>query len=415
MRKRRALVSCGRQALLGLAAALLAVAVSGASASGEPPRLLRVARVTGSTVEEPTLAGREIVWGEDRRDGSISVRATRVGGVARTLFRAARPAVPSDASNDPSFRVSVAHLIGQIAGSRSRIAFLRLATLVKEPRCRPGCGASTLFEPLFNELWIQASGGHVRRIAGGVPTQQGPGCRRIRPTAIDLSGVNVLYAERIETCQGDAADSFRESRLILVAGRSPAQLILRSQAPLGPVAIAGRFAAWGSDVDSEPGFRSGREAMVTVYDLKSRRVLYRVGAGALQSSGSLSFDLQPNGTIAIAAIRMASGCLPAMVAWASRAAPRPHVLRVGAVGTYLRIAQNLILLSAPDVSCGHVARLTLVNLQGRLTRLASFSDSSNPPAFLNPEVDFDGHRFAIAVTRSGPPQDTTSIYLGRAP
>jgi hypothetical protein len=407
------LISRLRLGPVAAAVLLLGLAVSGARAGGESPRLLRVARVTGSTVAQPTLAGREIVWGEDAQDGSIAVRATEVGGTVRTLFRAKRPVVPPDAT-DASFRYKVAHVIGPIAGSSSRIAFLRLATLVEEPRCRPACGAPTLFEPLFNELWIGSRSGDYRRLAGGPPNEQGSSCRRVRPTAIDVAGSRILYAERVEACEGDAG-AFRESRLMLVSGRGRPQLILRSRAPLAPVAIAGHFAAWGSDVRSEPGFRPETPATVTVYDLERRRILYRVGADALRSTGSLSFDLQPNGTIAIAAIGRESSCLPAVVAWASLAAPRPHVLRVRAAGTYLHVARNLILLSASGESCGHVAQLSLADLEGRVTRLASFSDASSPPAFLNPELDFDGRRFTIAVARTGRPQEITSIYIGAVP
>jgi hypothetical protein len=409
--RRGSLVS-DKRVLLALPVALLVASGGGASASGSGSRLVQVARVAGATVTAPTLAWSKIAWGERKSDGSISIRARGTSGAIRTLFGAKQPAVPGDAAGDPSFKITVTQEIGEIAGSPSRIAFLRTATLVKDPRCRPGCGAPTLFEPLFSELWMATPGRHFRRVAGGAPRRSGPLCRRIRPTAIDLSGSRLLYAERVETCQGDAAATFRESRLILVREGSRQQLLSRTKAPLGPVAIAGRFAAWGSDVRSEPGFRASRQATITVYDLESRRVSYQISADDLRSTGSLGFDLQPDGTIAIAAIPRRSGCSTPIVAWASRASPKPHVLRLTAMATYLRIARNRILVATPDISCGHVARLTLVSLEGQIRSLASFSDSSNPPLFLSPETDFDGHRFVIAVTRAGSARPVTAIYLG---
>jgi hypothetical protein len=412
LRKCRSLVF-GRRVSLALAIALLLLSGAGANAEGSTPRLLQVARVTGATVTAPTLVGNEIVWGEETNDGAISIRARGASETARTLFRARLPDVPDDAANDSFFKVTVAQVIGEIAGSPSRVAFLRLVTLVKEPRCRPGCGAPTIFEPLFSELWTGAPDGHFRRVAGGAPTRLGPLCRRIRPTAIDLSGSRLLFAERVESCQGDATAAFRESRLVLARGGSPQQLLLRSKAPISPVATAGRFAAWGSNVRSEPAFRESRPALVTVYDLERRRVSYRISADELKSTGSLSFDLQSNGTIAVAAMPRRSSCPTPVVSWASRASPKPHVLRVTALATYLRIARNRILLSTPDISCGHVARLELVSLDGRVSRLASFSNSSHPPLSLSPEVDFDGHRFVLAVTRAGSSRGVTSIYLGR--
>lgn len=399
-----------RIASLGAAAALLALALGGARAAAGPARLVQVARVPARTVEAPTLSGPDVLWGEDRSDGSIWIRAARVGGAVRTLFRAPRPAVPDDAETDRSFRVSVAQVVGAIAASPSRSAFIRDATLVKEPRCRPECEAPTLLEPLFSEVWSRASGGAFRRIAGGQPIRKGPACRRIRPTAVDVFGSKLLYAERIERCRGEAEATLVESRLVLVSGRSRPRVLLRSAAPLGPVAIAGRFAAWGRDVRSEPGFRLDRQAKIVVYDLKDRRVLYRVTADALRSDGSLTFDLQQNGTMALAAVKRASGCPPTTVAWTSRAAPRPHILPVGATGTYLRIVGNRILLSEPGPRCGNGARLALVDLRGRARTLASFS----PPAFLNPEVDFDGRRLAIAVIQQKGSAATTAIYVGEA-
>ena len=412
MRKRRSLFST-KQASLVLAAGLLLTSGAEANAGGSTPRLLRVARIAGATVTAPTLAGNEIVWGEETSGGAISIRAKSVRGTVHTLFRASLPDVPGGAANDPSFRVTVAQVIAEITGSPSRIAFLRLATLVKEPRCRPSCGAPTVFEPLFSELWAGTPDGRFRRMAGGAPTRSGPLCKRIRPTAIDLSGSKLLFAERVETCQGDAAATFRESRLVLARGGSRQQLLFRSQAPLGPVATAGRFAAWGSNVRSEPTFRASRPAAITVYDLERRQVSYRISADDLKSTGSLSFDLQPNGTLAVAAIPRRSSCSTPLVSWASRASPKPHVLRVTALGTYLRIARNRILISTPGIPCGHLARLELVNLDGRVSRLASFGNSSHPPLNLSPDVDFDGHRFVLAVTRAGPSQRVTSIYLGR--
>ena len=77
MRNRRALVSCGRQALLGLAAALLAIAVSGASASGEPPRLLRVARATPASAHAST----------SRSTSGTASATTLVPGTAATRAR----------------------------------------------------------------------------------------------------------------------------------------------------------------------------------------------------------------------------------------------------------------------------------------------------------------------------------------
>jgi hypothetical protein len=414
VRKRRSLVP-SRRLLLALAAALLLPCGAGANAGRSAPRLVQIARVAGATVTAPTLAGSEVVWGEETYEGVISIRARGARGTVRTLFRARLPDVPGDATDDPFFRVTVAQAIGEIAGSASRIAFLRLAILVKEPRCRPGCGAPTIFEPLFSELWAGAPGGHFRRVAGGPPTRSGAFCRRIRPTAIDLSGSKLLFAERVETCQGDAAATFRESRLVLTRARPRQQLLFRSKAPLGPVAIAGRFAAWGSNVRSEPAFRASRPATITVYDLERRHVSYRISADELRSTGSLSFDLQRNGTVAVAAMPRRSGCPSPIVSWASRASPKPHVLRVTALGTYLRLVGNRILVSTPDIPCGDVDRLEVVSLDGRVSHLASFSKSSHPPANLSPEVDFDGQRFVLAVTRAGSSQRVTSIYLGRTP
>jgi hypothetical protein len=358
------------------------------------------------------LAGSDVVWGQEGRGGAVSVRAAAPGRRTRTIFRARRPPVPADRKPPgPGVVVGVAHGVSSLEASRSRIAFVRYATVVTERRCdgRP-CGPREE-EPLFRELWVGPLRGPFRRVARG-SARSGPGCEFIEPTYADVSGTVVIYAEQDRACQGTTADAFRSARVVLLRGRTRT-ILARSTVPLGPVAIAGRYAAWSMYGPVRAG-EQARGRTITVFDMRGHAVAYRLRV-PLEPAGALDLDLQADGTLVVTADRLPRGSCPSrIVAWSRRRAPRLHpIARILSAGG-ARIAGNRIVVAAQSPDCRR-GLLTLTGLRGTARTLASFGVSEQSArGLLDPYVDFDGRRAAFAVRHRPSPEgtQTTSVYVG---
>jgi hypothetical protein len=402
------LVRASRRYLI-CAAGVVAVLVPAAAArpQASKPHFTRVARVTGASVEAgPALTGARVVWGQVDSRGAVTIRSGSGTGI-RTLFSARLPAVPVDRVPGPPLVAGVAHGAASLEASPSRIAFIRYAILVTEGRCagRP-CGVRTE-EPLFWELWVGASRGPFRRVAGGAPTAASPSCELVVPGPVDVSGTSIVYAEHRALCRGRLADAYAgRARVVLLRGRSKT-ILARTSSPIDAVAIAGRYAAWGTYARA----RAAEKPTITVYDLRRRSIAYRVTTGSLSS-----FGLQGDGTIAWLT---SSDDAAATLAWASPRSPRPHVLKaVAPIGFVVRIAGDRILLAAKVPRSCCAVRLALAALNGRARTLSSFGTSEQSPRGLLGEiVDFDGRRAAFVVsTRPAEPPDaqgSTAIYFGR--
>jgi hypothetical protein len=327
----------------------------------------------------PALAWNALIWTEKAKDGSVSARAA-VGGRIRTIFRAAKPAVPPEAPASPGYNVSVLQH-AWAAASPTTVAVLRSVALVYVPKCRPACGAPTVLRPFFAELWVGSPQGGLHRVAGRRPVF-GPGCTNVLPTSVDVDGADVLDSELTETCDGMEPVP-RGSRVVLRRGRAATRTVVTLPRRSEEVALAGRFIGW----------RDANEA-VAVYDLRRRRVAYRVQPVVL------GFDLQADGTSAIVGEQA--------VAWASPRKPEPHRLRGGAYGGYVRIAGGRIAF-ASQVTNGRTWRtsVALVDLRNRLTTLAAYQGSFPSSASVT-YVDFDGRSVAFALERY--PRGVVSLY-----
>ena len=346
---------------------------------GPSTKPVEVTRIPTARFESgPVLAGNALLWTEKAKDGSLSVRVA-AGGRVRTIFRAAKPALPPDLPASPAFDISVGQDARAVAGS-TMVAVLRSVYLVYTPKCRPACGAPTLVRPYFGELWLGSTHGAFHRVVGRRPAF-GAGCTTVRPTSVDVDGDAVLDTELTETCD-TMEPALVSSRVVLRRTRTGAHTLVTARRWLYEVALAGRFAGW-----------SDSEGAVVVYDLRRRRLSYRVKA-------ALGFDLQADGTMALAGEQG--------VAWVSPAEPWPHRLRADAYGANVRIVGGRIAF-ASQADDGRMWRTSaaLVDLHNRVTTLAAYR-GSYPSVATVTYVDFDGRSVAFALERY--PRGGVSLY-----
>ena len=297
----------------------------------------------------PTLAGDAVVWGEAAgATGSLHQWTRRRG--ERVLYRS-----DSFALGRP------------LAASRTLLAFERTY-----PTCKP--------QP--NVACPQAQDALV-----GPP--QGPFHTLVRPrkcfmptldNTLALDGGIAAYLE-VE-CEGQrirvvVRDVEHAGRPLIVRDAALSSGCCRN------VAIAGRFVAWIDRHD------------VVVYDRLARRLAYRTRIGPEAGVDvDLGFDLQRDGKVAVSyrLVEVArSG--PTTIAWLSPSAPRPHLLRLHASDTRIRIADDRIAVErflSPSRST-----LVVADLAGRARLVASFA----PPVRLRGRFDFDGRQIAWASDR----------------
>ena len=148
------------------------------------------------------------------------------------------------------------------------------------------------------------------------------------------------------------------------------------------VALAGKYAAW---IDG---------SKVVVDDRVGRRTAYLARIAPAGIDVDMGFDLQADGKLGVAYRLVESARAgPTKIAWLSRSAPRPHVLRFRARDTRIRIAHDRIAFEryvSPDAGT-----LVVADLAGPARTIARFS----PPTRLRGGFDFDGQRIVWASDR----------------
>ena len=145
------------------------------------------------------------------------------------------------------------------------------------------------------------------------------------------------------------------------------------------VEIAGRFVAWNE------------RSTVVVYDRVTRRTAYRARIGPAGIGVDLGFDLQADGKLGVAyRLVEVARAGPANVAWLSPASPRPHLLRLKAADTRIRIAGDQ--LAFERYVSPQTGTLVAVDLAGHVRPIARFIS----PVRSRGGIDFDGRRITWA-------------------
>jgi hypothetical protein len=401
----------------------LVLAMPAGGARQRQARLVEVARLAGAArdidLAGPILVGARIVWARRELNGEVAVSAAANGRVS-TLFRAAVPPLPPGIQDDAVYTAHVEQEIAALAASSGRIAFVRSARTVKDPRCRhtvPRCFLPLIVQPLFDELWAGGKKGPFRRVLGGRTKRVGSSCRRTKPTAIAVAGPAIVYSTSTETCEKDA--SLEHADIAWVRPGARTRIIATSRSPLGPVSAAGSFVAWGTNVRDEQFAQPRGPAAITVYNTRSHHIAYRVSASALRSTGTLAFDLQDDGTVAAVTEYPQSPC-PLHVEWTPPATRRARVVRDGAAVLHIRVAKNRFVVGlARPGNCGVASQLALLDRNGRVQTVATAAPTALEPTFIDRYFDFDGRRVALARVKGSAPAPgsgardySTSIYLG---
>jgi len=330
-----------RLTIVAAAAALLATGSDGAALSG--------AGVSRALWQGPVLAGDAVVWAE-AAGGTGSIHLWRGRG-DRVIYR-------SD---------SLA-LTRSLAASRTLLAFER-----SYPSCSP--------QP--NYVCPQAEDALVGSLTGPFRTL-------VRPRTCTLATDGNAFAVDGGVAAYIELDCARDRLRVLVRDvahrRGP--IVLGEGTVSGgccrAVAIAGRYVAW----NDLPG-------QVVVYDRVGRRVAYRADIRSRAGSAvDIGFDLQQDAKLAVAYRSLAvEPGQPTTVAWFSRSAARPHVLRLRGRDTRIRIAGDRIAFEryvTPKTSA-----LILADLAGRAQTVTRFVS----PARLRGGFDFDGERLVWASDR----------------
>jgi hypothetical protein len=148
------------------------------------------------------------------------------------------------------------------------------------------------------------------------------------------------------------------------------------------LALAGRYAAW---IDG---------SNVIVDDRVERRTAYTTRIGPAGINVDMGIGLQSDGKLAVAyrLVEFANAG-PLKVVWLSPSAPRPHVLRLRARHTEIRIAADRIAFEryiSPDAGS-----LVIAGLAGGVRTIARFDTSTK----LRGGFDFDGRRIVWASDR----------------
>jgi hypothetical protein len=234
-------------------------------------------------------------------------------------------------------------------------------------------------KPFRGELWSGPPTGPFRRIAGG-------NGRAIVLDA-DLDRAALVYSESVP--EGS-------SRVVLLPQRErPTVLAASRDIVFSRVSLAGGYAAW---LERQPLERwPAPSRTVVVYDLAARQVAYTLGPKALGNAVLTSFDLQSDGTVALAINPSPVGGCDGGVAWASAAEPRPHFLVGNAIPWRIKTAAGRIAFITRTCGAPTPFRLVVETSEGRIV-------SNRTVAYGG--FDFDGRRVAyldspkqIAVAR----------------
>jgi hypothetical protein len=272
-----------------------------------PPRTL---------VAGPALAGKRVVWGEQRDSLSV-LRAWP--------------------DNPPLWQNGSSWFAGPLAGSPRLVAFSRSYDGCPD---QPGvaCPVETqaLAGPPHGSL--RALGAPERCVAGG-PSRR-----------LAVSGYRVAFLEI--GCNSPAPS---------VTVHNASRTVFRRQGvSCCDLALAGRYLA----------FRNGRS--VRVIDLRTRRLVYRVDPPA--GSGTVAFDIEDDGKIAVVFGPTPDG--RTTVAWRARETPELHRLalsaRLAQQGPAIRIVDDRIVFDA-QIGSSSASQLVVADLQGRVRVVARFS------------------------------------------
>ncbi|HEY3018381.1 MAG TPA: hypothetical protein VGJ23_06080 [Gaiellaceae bacterium] len=313
----------------------------------------------------PILAGSHVVWAST----SPSV-AFYVSGPARRVWRATRVPVPADARDDPSYDVRVAQRVSSVSSSALRTVFVRSIDLQLIPRCAsedPPCLAPIRLKAWRGEVWTGPPTGPFRLLAGG----------KGKPIALDadVDGRAILYSDTVPA---------QSSRVVLVRrGAPPIVLASSRDVDFPSIALAGRYAAWIERRTIEHWPAPPRT--LVVYDIAARRVAYTLGVEELGHALLIAFDLQRNGTVALASDPSPGPGCDGGVAWASIAEPHPHYLTGNAIPWRIKIAAGRIAFITRSCGAPTPFRLVLETREGRI-----LSDS----VIVYGGFDFDGRRLA---------------------
>jgi hypothetical protein len=414
-RSRRA---AGVRIAISLTAALLLFHTRAALPARQSPVL--VARIPGAVADielaGPTIAGSTVMWAVRERTGALAIRTSRASRTI-TVARLALPPVPA-AANDPSYDVTVSQLVTALDITPAIAVFVRAVTIRKDPKCRhllPPCGIPSIVMPYFGDVWQRQFPGAFRRIDGGPPPSDAQGCSRVRPVDASAFGTTIVYSRWFEVCGRDTV-TLRRAEVVLLRGHVK-RVVTRSSRPIGQVATAGGFLAWGE------GIADDRRSVVSatrvhVYNIKRRRTEYQVGSIRPDDAYAVAFDLDANGALALVTQR--KECPPAASVEVVRGSTH-KTIRIFSASTppEVRIKRNrLMLATAGTAACGDPPRqLVLVDRRGRTATLLRPPGTTSGQALVAPNFDFDGPHFAAAITKrqspSGdPPTYVTLIYRG---
>jgi hypothetical protein len=339
-----------RLATIVAAAAAFPVLSSGAAAppGSDPSRVLW---------QGPVLAGSAVAWVE-QSGGTSSLHLWRPGAGDQVVY-----------SGD-------ALALGRpLAASPTHVAFERTY-----PGCPPQPGQAC---PQEADAVVGRWTGPYRRLVGPhtcfLPTEG---------TSLALDGGIAAYLE---------VDCDRQLLRVLVrdVARHGGPMVLRtasfSSGCCRDVALAGRYTAW---IDG---------SRILVDDRVAHRTAYDAHIGPAGISVDMGFGLQADGKLGIAyrLVEFANAG-PLKVAWLSRSAPSPHVLKLRARDTRIRIAQDRL---AFERYISPVAgALVVADLSGQARTIARFA----APTGLRGSFDFDGQRIVwasdhVASTRTDCP------------
>ena len=214
--------------------------------------------------------------------------------------------------------------------------------------------------PFRGELWVRRGPGSFRRVAGGL--------HRPLVVATDIDASTVVYA-----------DEATVNRVVLLRRNAqPEVLTFSSELRYPRVAVAGQFAAWLEGNEKYVGGYPLRG--LVVYDLRARRIAYRLAAAPI-----VSFDLAADGTVAFGQNPTPVGGPNGGIGWASLAEPRAHFLPGDAIPFRIKLAAGGVAFFTRICCPRDFFPFLIESLNGDVLsrRFAAYGD-----------FDFDGRRLA---------------------
>ena len=336
---------------------LLALALLGAALAAAPPAgaLSRVG--SGPAVREVHLAGRDVVFLEQRDRGHLSayrVRSARTHRAPATLARFE----PLRTSEYGPLDLGV-----QIAASAGRVAVARDDSAEGD-------------EP------IDIFRSYTRRVLSGIV----PGEEPLWTQSCSVRGEPVEHFE--VALSGDALVS-------AAPGCTHDGLVVRSHSGRGAVVRRLDDAEFQTQFDVAGSYVAYRLASgrLAVTDWRTGERLYELDAGPAGPSPTMPLSVQDDGKVAWVASNH-DGCVD-RIAWASGEEPVPHELALGACGREVRIAGDRIAFVRQVREANQLATTGLGGTDVVPVAWAHWT----PEGFDPGRFDFDGRRVAWSVPR----------------